>query len=132
MKIKHKLKHQIHLKRNKHPEQVGVRILAKSRNVNLFDREIHYLSLTLLASSTQMDTMPPSFLLTFPFTKRIYFHINTLPKNYCRLCMYGRQTRSPIKINIKRFTNPLIITYVVPPNIIRASNNQYNRLKWAV
>ncbi|EEZ71822.1 hypothetical protein NEICINOT_04060 [Neisseria cinerea ATCC 14685] len=90
------------------------------------------LSSTLLASSTQMDTISPSFLLTFPFTKRIYFHINTLPKNYCRLCMYGRQTRSPIKINIKRFTNPLIITSVVPPNIIRASNNQYNQLKWVV
>nr|DAR73483.1 MAG TPA: hypothetical protein [Inoviridae sp.] len=47
MKIKHKLKHQIHSKRNKHPEQVGVRILAKSRNVKLFDREIHYLSFSI-------------------------------------------------------------------------------------
>ena len=44
LKIKHKFKHQIHSKPNKHPEQVGVRILAKSRNVKLFDREIHYLS----------------------------------------------------------------------------------------
>ena len=44
MKIKHKLKHLIHSKRNKHPEQIGVRILATSRNVKLFDREIHYLS----------------------------------------------------------------------------------------
>nr|DAK77897.1 MAG TPA: hypothetical protein [Inoviridae sp.] len=43
MKIKHKSKHQIYSKQNKHPEQVGVRILTTSRNVKLFDCAIHYL-----------------------------------------------------------------------------------------
>lgn len=43
LKIKHKSKHQIHSKQNKHPEQVGVRILATSRNVKIFDYAIHYL-----------------------------------------------------------------------------------------